>query len=325
MKIKNIEFKNIILNASGPKCTNLDELQDIDKSLSGWVLSKSCTESERNGNEKHIYFGNKLGSINSMGLPNKGVDYYIKNSNNIVKPYFISVSGLSLDENLKIIEKILSSLNANKIDGLEINLSCPNVIGKCQLAYDFDHLDIYLNSIFTLTNKIIMSLNCDKHMKKITDLVIGLKLPPYFEISHFEILANIFNKYPIDYITCINSIGNGLIIDYIHETTTIKHKKGCGCIGGSYIKPTGLSNVWNFYNQFKKINSNIKIIGCGGISSGIDAFEYILCGASMVQIGTKFYKDGIDCFNKITYELNNLMKYKKYNNYDEFRGKLKTL
>ena len=210
-----------------------------------------------------------------------------------------------------MIDKVINSLKDNTIYGVEINLSCPNIVGKGQLAYNFEELEMYLNDIF-------------KKLKNIT-LNVGIKLPPYFEIAHFKIVGTLLTKYPIDYITCINSIGNGLIINHLTESVNIKPNKGCGGIGGSFIKPSGLSNVWNFYNIFKELNSNIKIVGCGGVLTGCDAFEYILCGASHVQVGTQFYKDGINCFETINFQLDNLMKYKDYKNYDDFRGKLKLL
>ena len=301
----------IIYNASGPRCTTLEELKEIDNSDSCYILTKSATLEPREGNPKPRYYDNNFGSVNSMGLPNKGIDYYINIANEFKKPYIISMSGLNLDENMIMIDKIITALATKKIYGIEINLSCPNIVGKGQLAYNFNELNIYLNDIFKVLRGVKLN--------------IGIKLPPYFEIEHFTIVGTILNKYPIDYITCINSVGNGLIVDYLKESVTIKPKKGCGGIGGSYIKPTALSNVWNFYNVFKELNSDIKIVGCGGIVNGCDAFEHILCGASMVQIGTQFYKDGINCFQSINYQLNNLIKSKDYITYDDFRGKLKLL
>jgi len=326
--LKNIKFESIIFNASGPKCTTKEELMNIDNSKSAIVLTKSATLNKRLGNESPRYYDNKFGSINSMGLPNNGINYYINVGNDITKPYFISICGLNINENLLIIEQIIGSLCNNKINGLEINLSCPNIIGKTQLAYDFKELNTYLSSISDIiANKLknLLKNGNSDYLDKLLNLVIGVKLPPYFEIEHFKIVGSILSNYPINFVTCINSIGNGLIIDYLTESTTIKPKKGCGGIGGSYVKPTGLSNVWNFYNVFKELNSNIKIIGCGGISSGIDAFEYLLCGADMLQIGTQFYKEDVDCFERIENELNNILKYKKYKSYDEIRGKLKLL
>lgn len=307
----NLNSSNIIYNASGPRCTTCEELKEIDNSNSCFILTKSATLEFREGNPKPRYFDHKLGSINSMGLPNKGIDYYISIANEFKKPYIISISGLNLDENLIMLDKIITTLPTKKIYGIEINLSCPNIVGKGQLAYNFDELDIYLNDIFEKLE------NCS--------LIVGIKLPPYFEIEHFKIVGTLLNKYPIDFITCINSIGNGLIVNHLTDEAVIKPKKGCGGIGGSYIKPTGLSNVWNFYNVFKELNSPIKIIGCGGIANGIDAYEYILCGADLLQIGTQFYKEDIDCFTRIDSELKNLMNDKNYKDINDFKGKLKVL
>ena len=306
----NLKLDSVVYNASGPRCTSLEELEKIDKSGNRIVLTKSATLLSRDGNQKPRYYDNYMGSINSMGLPNKGIDYYINLTDKIKNPYFISISGLSLQENIDILSKIFDS--NNKPRGIEINLSCPNIVGKCQLAYSFTELEQYLTEIF-------------KFRFKDHDIIVGFKLPPYFEIQHFEIVGKILNKYPVNFITCVNSIGNGLIINHITNTTYIKPKMGCGGIGGTYLKPTGLSNVWNFYRVFQELDSDIKIIGCGGIKSGVDAYEYILCGAYLVQIGTEFYKEDTDCLNRIQVELDNIIKCKKYKTYDDFRGKLKVL
>ena len=98
-----------------------------------------------------------------------------------------------------------------------------------------------------------------------------------------------------------------------------------GGIGGKYIKPIGLSNVRNFYLEFQKENLKIDIIGCGGIETGTDVFEYILCGASAVQIGTQFYKEGTNCFSRLKKELVEIMEKKGYQSLEDFQGKLKII
>ena len=314
LTLGNVDINCCISNASGPRCTDIEELFDIDNSNSGLVLSKSATLELREGNQSPRYWHDLKGSINSMGLPNNGIDYYVKACDNISKPYFISISGLSLNENLEIISKIKN--NKTKPSGIEINLSCPNIIGKGQLAYDFNTMDDYLKEIFQYLENY-----------KLTNSIkaVGVKLPPYFDFWQFESAASILMKYPIDFITCVNSIGNGLIVDIETECSVIKPKNGFGGIGGSYLKPTGLANVRKFYEIFQRENSIIKIVGCGGIESGADIFEYILCGAEMVQIGTQFYREGVDCFSRLEKELKEIMFEKKYNNLDDFRGKLNNL
>ena len=299
-----------IYNASGPRCTSLKELIQLDKCHSSLGLSKSSTVLPREGNVRPRYYQNELGSINSMGLPNQGFQYYIDSANAISKPYLISVNGLTLEDTKLIITNILQS---NKINGIEINLSCPNIIGKGQLAYDLVEMERYLSEIFLIINQYSFPF------------LVGLKLPPYFDLHWYPQITNIIKKFNVHYITCVNSIGNGLLVDSETESTVIKPKGGMGGIGGQYIKPIGLSNVRNFYLEFQKQNIKIDVIGCGGIETGEDIFEYILCGASAVQIGTQFYREGVKCFSRLQQELKDIMSKKGYRCLDDFKGKLQII
>ena len=110
------------------------------------------------------------------------------------------------------------------------------------------------------------------------------------------------------------------IEDYEKEDVVIKPKEGLGGLGGSIIKPTGLSNVFNFAKQFT--DCNIKIIGVGGIEKGSDVFEYLLAGASAVQVGTHYYKKGVICFTQLKNELKDIMELKKYNSINDFKGNI---
>ena len=107
----------------------------------------------------------------------------------------------------------------------------PNVIGKPQVGYSIEDMELYINQCSESYNG-----------------TLGLKLPPYFDIIHFEQVAELIKKYKsIKFITCCNSLGNGLIVDYKQETSVIYPKDGLGGIGGKYIKPTSLANVWKFH------------------------------------------------------------------------------
>ncbi|MBJ8349016.1 dihydroorotate oxidase [Streptococcus zalophi] len=298
-------FSNCLMNAAGIHCYTRKELADIDASMAGSFVTKTGTLNERAGNPEPRYFDTDLGSINSMGLPNLGIDYYLeyvteleKNPDN--KPHFLSLVGLSPDETHLILKKVQDS----DYQGLvELNLSCPNVPGKPQIAYDFEATEKLLSEAFSYYTK-----------------PLGVKLPPYFDIVHFDQAAAIFNQFPLVFVNCVNSIGNGLVIS--DETVVIKPKDGFGGIGGDYIKPTALANVHAFY---KRLNPSIKIIGTGGVKTGRDAFEHILCGASMVQVGTALHQEGVAIFERITNELKAIMAEKGYETIEDFRGQLKTL
>ena len=303
-KIGSIFLPSCIYNASGAKCVSEEELDDLHKSQSGAIIAKSCTENFRTGNPYPRYVEVSLGSINSMGLPNHGIHYYLdyaeSRSNEFTKPFFLSVAGLSLEENLFLLKKIK---NHSIISAVELNLSCPNLPGKPQTGYDIERTEEVLNSVFDFY-----------------DLPLGVKLPPYFDIIHFERMAEVLNRFPLSFVTCINSIGNGLMIDPEKEQVLIKPKNGFGGIGGDFVKPTALANVRKFY----ELLNGIDVIGCGGISSGMDVFEHILCGASAVQVGTLLMREDVQCFSRLETELREILAKKRYSKLSEFKGNLKT-
>ncbi|WP_316399764.1 dihydroorotate oxidase [Enterococcus faecium] len=302
-------FANPLMNASGVHCMTTQELDELAHSEAGAFITKSCTINERKGNPEPRYFDVPLRSINSMGLPNLGFSYYLeyalayeKVQENQNQPLFFSIAGMSVQENLEMLEKIEKS-GFNGIT--ELNLSCPNVPGKPQLAYDFEATYETLKEVFSIFSK-----------------PLGIKLPPYFDFAHFDQMADILNQFPLTYVNAINSVGNGLYIDTEQEAVVIKPKEGFGGIGGEYIKPTALANVRAFYTRLKP---EIQIIGTGGIRTGQDAFEHLLCGASMLQIGTELHKEGPEIFSRIIKELTQIMSEKGYTSIDEFKGKLRTI
>lgn len=300
--LSGFELQNCLMNASGVHCTHLDELEGLLNEGVGAVVTKSCTLEYRAGNPEPRYATIPYGSINSMGLPNNGIKYYIdfieKYQAETDKLIMLSVAGLSKTENIELL-RIANQSEAIKI--IELNLSCPNIPGKPQTGYDFDATQSLLNEAFSFCKK-----------------PIAVKLPPYFDMAHFEAMAEVLNNFPLAYVCCVNSIGNGMWIDTATESTVIKPKNGFGGIGGLYIKPTALANVRMFY----KLLNNIDVVGCGGVQTGQDAFEHILCGASMVQIGTTLWEEGKSCFERISNELAEIMKVKGYHSINNFKGKL---
>ena len=300
------KFANPFMNASGVHCMTIEDLQELEKSDAGAYITKSCTLEKREGNPSPRYVDLALGSINSMGLPNLGFNYYLdyvlEVQQNQDTPIFFSIAGMSPEENLEM----LDSIQKSAFSGItELNLSCPNVPGKPQLAYDFQATEQLLEKVFAFFKK-----------------PLGVKLPPYFDLAHFDQMADILNKFPLTYVNSVNSVGNALYIDTEEEAVVIKPKNGFGGLGGQYIKPTALANVRAFYTRLKP---EIQIIGTGGIETGQDAFKHLLCGASMLQIGTALHKEGPEIFTRIRRELQEIMDKKGYKSIDEFRGKLKSL
>ena len=252
-----------------------------------------------------------------MGIPNHGWKYYSNFATEMFKlatnkkPFFVSVSGLSTEENLKILSKVKRNPD---IHAVELNVSCPNIIGKPQLGYDPEGLSTFLDEV-----------------AKVWDIStpLGLKLPPYFDIAHFEAVSKVIKDHPmIQFITCCNSFGNGLVIDTETESVVIKPKNGFGGVGGAPMKATTLANVHKFYQLLgdpETSDSPIDIIGCGGICSGEDLFQLILAGAKVCQVGTQLAVHGTTVLEQYQTELTEIMEQKGYNSLKDFRGKLKYL
>ncbi|HFR3767249.1 TPA: dihydroorotate oxidase [Streptococcus suis] len=295
-------FDNCLMNAAGVWCMTKEELDGVKNSAAGTFVTKTATLEYREGNPEPRYKNIPLGSINSMGLPNQGLDYYLDyllelQEEEPERTFVLSLVGMSPDETHTILKKVQDSAFQGLV---ELNLSCPNVPGKPQIAYDFETTETILREVFAYFTK-----------------PLGIKLPPYFDIVHFDQAAAIFNQFPLKFVNCVNSIGNGLYIE--DESVIIKPKNGFGGIGGEYIKPTALANVHAFYQRLKP---EIQIVGTGGVLTGRDAFEHILCGASMVQIGTTLQKEGLAAFDRITQELRDIMAEKGYETIEDFRGEL---
>ncbi len=313
-----IPLATCVYNASGPRSGTSQALSKVATSSAGAVLSKSATLVSQKGNPlpRVWHSDNEIASMNSEGLPNSGIDYYIApNTIDEVmadaesgKPYLVSISGKTLADNLVMLDRIAKTIKdgETRIAGVELNLACPNVIGKPIIAYDFEQLRDILETI----------------AKKKYSFVFGLKLPPYLDGKHLAEAASIINEYAgmVKYVVCINTIGNALSVDPIAETPYISSNNGLAGLSGPAVKFTALANVRQMRQQLKK---EIDVIGVGGINSGEDVFLFLLCGASAVQVGTCHWIEGAKCFDRIVSELKDILKEKGYSSASECIGQLK--
>lgn len=302
--IAGVTFPSCFMNASGALCVTGDELEALGKSGAGAIVTKSMTIEPRQGNPPPRYYGFPGGSINSMGLPNLGYKTYaelIPHLKRFGKPVIASVAGLGEND----FPTIAEAINAAQPDLMEVNLSCPNIPGKPQIGYDPETSERVL-----------------KKVRRLITVPMGVKLPPYFDPAHHEIMGKVLGRCGVDFLNMINSVGNGLVVDPAGETVVIKPKGGFGGLGGRLIKPVALANVRAFHTLF---DGKMPIIGTGGIVEGVDAFEHFLCGASAVQIGTVLVEEGLDVFGRLEGELTAVLTRKGYRSILECRGRLKEL
>ena len=344
--IGGIVLKSCVYNASGPRCGTSGALDKIGESESSVILSKSSTLHKQDGNElprfvKSIDLGQGIcnGSFNSEGLPNLGIDHYIAPDTLATlarhgKPYMISLSGRSLDDNCDMLRRVLRAAHEDPhgycIHGVELNVACPNVVGKPMIGYDMTQLKEVLHricTVFTTTAKenrssqVANSPNCDACVR------LGIKLPPYMDSAQAAQAIDLIisHKDTITFVVSCNTIGNALFVDTDNECCSISGKGGFGGLGGGYLKAIALANTrtLSLLLHERNVAHCIDIVAVGGIHSGDDAFQAILCGASAIQLATVHWDEGPTCFGRIAEELRIIMKRKGYSCLEQFRGKLK--
>jgi dihydroorotate dehydrogenase (fumarate) len=302
--IAGVRLPSCFMNAAGALCVTREELEALGRSRAGAIVTKSMTLEPRQGNPEPRYYGFPLGSINSMGLPNLGYRAYVQlipDLKKFNKPVIASIAGFGEEDFVTIAKAV----NESRPDLVEVNLSCPNIPGEPQIGYDAEASERLL-----------------KRVRKVLSVPMGVKLPPYFDPAHHEEIAKVLAGVGVDFLSLINSVGNGLVVDPDREAAVIKPKGGFGGLGGPLIKPVALANVRAFWRLFE---GRLPIIGTGGVVNGADAFEHLLCGASAVQIGTTLVEEGLGSFERLERELSAWLQKKGYRSPADCRGKLKEL
>ncbi len=241
-----------------------NELIDIKKI--GAIYTKAITLKPKKGNNEPRLIETPAGMLNAIGLANVGVDTFLE-----IKMKFLSalpcavipnIAGSSEDEYITVLEKLESNTS---IWGYEINLSCPNVKQGC-LAFGTE--PEYIESI---VGKL--------RLKTYKPLII--KLTP--NVTDIAILAKSAQNGGADAISCINTI-TGMAINTVKKIPALSNITGG--LSGPAIRPVGVAMVYKVSQAV-----NIPIIGIGGIMTADDALQYLMAGASAVQVGTGNFID----------------------------------
>jgi dihydroorotate dehydrogenase (NAD+) catalytic subunit len=230
------------------------------------------------------------GFINAMGLCNPGIveglaeiDEFKKRSNT---PVIVSVFATNTADFIKLTNHV----NQSQGDFLELNLSCPNV---------FDEFGIPLAASKDKVYEIVRAV------KQQSKLPIIAKLSPnVYNISEIALAAE---KAGAAALCLINTVGPGMLIDKKMVKPILSNRTGG--LSGPCIKPIALRLVHEVYSSVE-----IPIIGTGGVTSGDDAIEMMMAGATLVGVGTAVYYRGIECFRKINDEIEKFMTAEKYEN-----------
>ncbi len=266
VKIGNVSFKNPIFVASGTFGYGLETKELTDPSALGAVVTKSITRHPREGNPSPRIVETPSGMINSIGLANMGVDAYINDVapriDQIGTAVITNIAGFSIDDYLYVMGRVEKS--GAPICGYEINISCPNVeAGKMEFAVDPE-----------LTGRLTEAL------RKMTSKLLIVKLSP--NVTDIVSIARAAKEGGADAVSAVNTVF-GMSIDV--STREPHVHTNVGGLSGPAVRPVGVACVYKISREL-----NIPIIGIGGITSAKDAVEYMLAGASAVQVGTASFR-----------------------------------
>lgn len=266
VKIGNLTLKNPVLTASGTFGYGEEFSDFIDLSRLGGFIVKGTTLNHREGNPYPRMVETPAGMLNAVGLQNKGVDYFIEKIYPSIKDIdsnvIVNVSGATISDYVAVCEK-LNSLD--KINAIEVNISCPNV-KQGGMAF---------------------GTTCDgaaevtKAVRKAFSKTLIVKLSP--NVTDIVSIAKAVEAEGADSVSLINTL-LGMAVDVERRRPYLSTITGG--LSGPAVRPVAVRMVWQVAHAVK-----VPVIGLGGIMNGRDALEFMLAGATAVEVGTANFID----------------------------------
>ena len=266
VKIAGVEFNNPVMTASGTFGSGMEYAEFVDLNKLGAVVTKGVANVPWEGNPTPRVAEVYGGMLNAIGLQNPGVDVFIDRDLEFLKKYdtkvIVNVCGKTVEDYLEVVERLSDE---ERVDMLEINVSCPNV-KEGAIAFGQKK-----EALFDITSRI----------KKVSKKPIIMKLSP--NVTSIAEMAKAAEAAGADAISLINTI-TGMKIDIYKRKFALANKTGG--LSGPAIKPVAVRMV---YEASRAVN--IPVIGMGGIASAEDAIEFIMAGATAVAVGAMNFHD----------------------------------
>lgn len=266
IQLKGLTLKNAVMTASGTFGYGEEYTDFVDLSQLGGIIVKGTTLHRREGNPYPRMAETPSGMLNAVGLQNEGVDYFVNVIYDKIRHFdtnvIVNVAGSTIDDYCIVAEKINE---LEDIPAIELNVSCPNVK---QGGMAFGITCAGIEQVVTAVRKVYR-----KHLM--------VKLSP--NVTNIAELAMSAEAAGADSVSLINTL-LGMAVDA--EMRRPKLSTVTGGLSGACVKPVALRMVWQVSKAVK-----IPVIGLGGISSATDAVEFLLAGASAVEIGTANFID----------------------------------
>lgn len=261
-----LQMKNPVMTASGTFGYGTEYSDFIDLSRIGSIIVKGTTLRERQGNQYPRMAETPSGMLNAVGLQNKGIDYFVNHIYPTLKDIdtnvMINLSGSTIEDYIKTAE-IINTLD--KIPGIELNISCPNV-KEGGMAFGVSCL---------AASQVVAEV------RKVYHKELMVKLSP--NVTDIAEIAKGVEGAGADSISLINTL-LGMAID--SKTRKPVLSTITGGLSGPAVKPIALRMVWQVAKAVK-----VPVIGLGGIMNATDAIEFMLAGATAIQVGTANFID----------------------------------
>ncbi len=289
-----LELANPTMLASGILGYSSETFTAIVEGGAGAIVTKSVGLKPRKGYANPTIVQANCGLINAMGLPNPGIEEFVHEIREAKAafsiPLIVSVYGHSAEEYVAVAEKAVIA----GADAVELNLSCPHVketgseIGQNPRA------------LAEVVGKVKSSISKP----------VIVKLSP--NVTSIAEIAEVAANAGADALTAINTV-KAIAIDAETSMPILSNK--VGGLSGAAIKPIALRCVYDIFERVK-----VPVIGCGGIASARDAVEFLLAGASAVQVGTAIAAKGAGVFKTIARGIDSYLKRKGYESVNDIVG-----
>lgn len=294
VELAGLNLANPTMLASGILGYSAGTLKSVVEGGAGAVVTKSIGLKPRSGYANPTVVQVACGLINAVGLPNPGIEEFtrdIEEAKAILKvPLVVSVYGFSAEEYMVVAEKAVKA----GADAVELNVSCPHV--KETGAEIGQNPDVLAEVV--------------RMVKSAVDKPVFVKLSP--NVADIAEIAEAAVKAGVDAITAINTV-KAMAIDIETTKPILSNKKGG--LSGPAIKPIAIRCVYDIYERVK-----VPVIGCGGVASWRDAVEFMLAGASAVQIGTAVALKGPSIFKSVVKGIDAYLKRKGFRSVNEIVG-----
>lgn len=260
VNIAGIKLKNPVIAASGCFGFGREYSRYFDLNRLGGIAVKGLTSLPRKGNPPPRIAETPSGILNSVGLQNPGVQAFIEKEIPFLRGFNAAVIANACGSTIEDYEYMVETLSNSDVDGIELNLSCPNVKEGCM------SFGSTANGVFEVVSRV----------RKKAGKPLIVKLTP--NVTDITEIAKAAEAAGADSVSLINTL-LGMAIDAKTRRPILGNVTGG--LSGPAVKPIALRMVYEVSKAVK-----IPIIGMGGISSGIDAVEFLLAGASAVMLGT---------------------------------------